>query len=140
MKKKLRLNLEDLRVESFDTSPVQGAQRGTVRGQDTQFGTCGTEQTCELTCGSAGGCGFMSETCVPLNCPDPTWLYDTCNCADQSRAGWASCGTTCQGNQTVCICDTGTGQTGYATCTCTEPTTEGDTAYGCPGTTPGMVC
>jgi len=64
--KKIRLDLEKLGVESFETSPAE-ADRGTVHGHWSQLGTCDAvvatcqqNGTCALTCGSR--CG--STTCV----------------------------------------------------------------------------
>lgn len=133
--KKLKLNLEDLKVESFRTS-LEGTTQGTVLGQTNPGSVCVSEcgsecascETCDAFAGcDTGGTGGDTSTqgpsdprcwCTANGCEDPTYINDTCNCADESRRGWESCGTTCQDNQTVCLCDTGTGQTGYATCTC----------------------
>jgi hypothetical protein len=63
--KKMRLDLEHLHVDTFETSTVE-ADRGTVRGHWSQIGTCDAvvatcqiNGTCRLTCGSK--CG--STTC-----------------------------------------------------------------------------
>ena len=63
---KLKLDLDDLRVESFETAIQSEPERGTVVGQ-------GNTESCEIT----------DE-------------YNTCNCANDSAYLWASCGTTCQ--------------------------------------------
>lgn len=66
---KLKLALEDLSVESFGTTEMNGADSGTVRGfesdstceerictcaEETEWdvtcGTCGIEHTCQNTC------------------------------------------------------------------------------------------
>ena len=64
--KKIRLDLEMLDVETFETGADEAA-RGTVRGHWSQLGTCDAvvatcqqNGTCALTCGSR--CG--STTCV----------------------------------------------------------------------------
>ncbi|HEX6746426.1 MAG TPA: hypothetical protein VF092_03855 [Longimicrobium sp.] len=43
MKKKLRLQVEELRVEQFQTDPAVGAARGTVRGHDSGLSDADTE-------------------------------------------------------------------------------------------------
>lgn len=72
---KLKLQLDDLRVETFDTVPVQKV-KGTVFGEQC---TCYTECTCPgcATCEEScdGTCGW---SCSPSNCGDP------------------SCGTACE--------------------------------------------
>ncbi len=138
--KKVKLTLDDIQVESFFASPPLLAQGGTVHGQtgasicQTECASCvgcATELGCPtqdpFQCNTQAGPGCTGEGsqvhtceayCTAADCEDPTYINQTCNCADDSVPGWASCGTTCQANQTVCVCDTGTGQTGYATCTC----------------------
>jgi len=75
--KRVKLNLADLVVESFDTLPtVTDPARGTVRAFQTE----------EQTCGIGTGCGTYCQTiCVGGN---------TCATCDQSCAG--SCQGTCQ--------------------------------------------
>src|SRR3954447_22465245 len=60
--KKMHLDLDRLRVETFDTSDVEKAPRGTVYGHYSQRGTCdafvGTCQyggSCGAGCGTVGG-------------------------------------------------------------------------------------
>ena len=131
--KKLKLNLDDLRVESFDTSSMVNLPNGTVHGQvftetcatwedscsptgafaETCWDTCTGDATADL-CGGTPGC--TNDTC-----------YWTCQCADQSVEGYASCGTTCQGACATDTCDV----TAYAGC-------EWDTGGGT--TSPGAAC
>ncbi len=97
--KKLKLNLEDLKVESFETNPMQ-SKMGTVLGNlkegDTQppencnGGGGGTLDiavyTCNLlvcntmhhiyTCGGQNTCG---ETCLGT-CPQDYSCWYTCGC------------------------------------------------------------
>ena len=73
--KKLKLDLDDLKVESFETTPETGNPRGTVVGYGDTFGRCETfdlitcfepcetstcghtcARTCNNTCGSTCGC------------------------------------------------------------------------------------
>ena len=63
--KKIRLDLDRLHVDTFETSTAE-LDRGTVRGHWSQIGTCDAvvatcqiNGTCRLTCGSK--CG--STTC-----------------------------------------------------------------------------
>ena len=103
--KKLALRLDELRVDSFDTSFTQPDRRGTVRGRDSYTwdegpmcwtlqeyscnpcaessimscgGTCGGDYTCEQTCG--GG------TC------DPVWINTVLYHTQEYSCG-GSCGT-----------------------------------------------
>lgn len=58
---KLRLDLEHLQVETFDTDAANGGDRGTVHGHWSQMGTCdGRAATCQYggTCGN--GCAGTS--------------------------------------------------------------------------------
>jgi hypothetical protein len=109
--KKLRLDLNDLKVESFVTTPDQGPPQGTVFGQDTRTQSCDSsctdtcwEHTCGNTCGeSCGGtcdtgCGSGHATCdcgLTPNCLTDYTCYHTHCCANDSAPGYASCGTTC---------------------------------------------
>ena len=100
--KKVKLNLDDLKVESFATTPDSLGGRGTVFGQDPTWATCEFQETCapyntcvgftcaDQTCSpgcepSGGGtCGPVQTcfTCIGLGtCPDPT------------------CGVTCGGGE-----------------------------------------
>ncbi len=103
--KKLNLNLEDLKVESFDTLPrALNDQEGTVQGYGTPpliscgetacdetclscdpscNGTC-QGNTCEGTCGrSCGGtcghsCGGTCNTCGGLSCVPTCFNWPGC--------------------------------------------------------------
>jgi hypothetical protein len=64
--RKIRMELEQLHVDTFETSPVE-AGRGTVRGHWSQVGTCdGRVATCQYggTCGP--GCGTLK--CTGTDC------------------------------------------------------------------------
>ena len=91
---KLRLDLEDLSVESFDTTPAARAENGTVFGQQctcyTQC-TCPGCPTCDASCnGTCGGTcaascnGTCGDTCAGS-------CYGSC---DDTCGG--TCGHTCQ--------------------------------------------
>ena len=113
MKKKLRLELDALAVETFDTLAARPA-RGTVAGQDggtdatVCWGLCGTGDTeyafCTYGRESCGGsCNCPSEmscdgTCYESPCvASGSWSCDGSTCA-------ATCGSTCAG---TCGCTEG---------------------------------
>jgi hypothetical protein len=80
MKRKLRL--DDLQVDTFETTPVQ-EQRGTVFGEQcTCDESCGG--TCEWSCGatcaaSCGGtCDNFNPSCVFFNCYSRQIDPETC--------------------------------------------------------------
>jgi len=101
--KKLRLEVDELAVESFATVAGMG-QAGTVEAFGTQFGnTCGAVRTCgpqtcgDLICvldtnGCGGGSAGCSVGCPTVGCPVSGQLscvgcttYDyTANAADDS--------------------------------------------------------
>ncbi|HEX2079589.1 MAG TPA: hypothetical protein VHG08_17820 [Longimicrobium sp.] len=89
--KKLMLAVEDLIVESFDTSPA-ARPRGTVVGQQC---TCYTVCTCP-------GCPTCDGTCPEdPSCADTCW--DTCD----GRTCWESCGPSgCDTCDYSCRCRT----------------------------------
>lgn len=90
--KKIRLEMDALRVESFDTGAGRSA-RGTVHARQTRDAYCpelpppddsinvcppptgapSCAGTCGSTCGSTCGCAqtFGAWTCVGSTCPDP---------------------------------------------------------------------
>ncbi len=80
MKKKLGLDLENLTVDSFETTPTPVANEdGTIVGQATDpF----VDNTCQLTCTNDNTCTFTS-TCM---------VGDTCNVVCGS--GTATCAQT----------------------------------------------
>ena len=96
--KKLKLNLEDLKVESFQTTPeAEGSEEGTVFGFGEHTGqtycdapcfpTICNENTCNgFTCG-----GTCSNTCLA-----------TCSYTCGSTCG-STCSQTC-GSTCTCFC------------------------------------
>ncbi len=61
--KKIRLDLERLRVETFDTTVADPRARGTVHGQWSQVGTCdglGYIATCQ----QGGTCAHTCNRCT----------------------------------------------------------------------------
>jgi hypothetical protein len=86
--KKLKLQMEDLEVESFVTDGTAGT-RGTVEGHNTLGGnTCGAEPPIY--------CSFGTDpiACAPdtLNCPTQTCLTG-CGCATGSGFTCVGCTT-----------------------------------------------
>ncbi len=79
--RKLRLQLDDLRIDSFDTTPVEKA-KGTVFGEQC---TCYTQCTCP-------GCPTCDGTC-PNTCDDASCVA-TCHASCNGTCD-ASCWPTC---------------------------------------------
>lgn len=69
--KKLSLTLEELRVESFDTTPAEKKRKGTVFGEQC---TCYTNCTCP-------GCPTCDYTCGDT-CDDYTCVSCAYTCAN----------------------------------------------------------
>lgn len=64
---KIKLDLDRLHVDSFETTPAEDEARGTVHGHYSQVGTCdGRAATCQYggTCGQ--GCG--TRKCTGIYC------------------------------------------------------------------------
>ncbi|HEU4452275.1 MAG TPA: hypothetical protein VFR81_04415 [Longimicrobium sp.] len=115
--KKLRLDIDHLAVESFDTVNVRGAAPGTVRGYNSDpWWQCGGNHTiwpqCQPTdaCQS-GGClqtaGCHTAYCVvsyDLPCTGPTCDgAATCGCPTRSNDTCnGSCAATCAGTCDTC--------------------------------------
>ena len=79
--KKLKLSLDDLRVESFSATPDPAQKRGTVFGQyeteypwDCTVHTCNNQETCPPydTCGGTG-CGSEGATCTCGTSAETCW-------------------------------------------------------------------
>lgn len=75
--KKLKLTVDALRVESFQTAEQESEQRGTVRGNASDSTCierrcgCANDSEWDITCGT---CNIMVETCANtcpthFNCP-----------------------------------------------------------------------
>lgn len=58
--RKLTLDVDRLAVESFPTTPAEGAERGTVHAMATRALYCTNGDTCRTSCGRVGDC-----TCPP---------------------------------------------------------------------------
>lgn len=112
MRRKLKLNLEDLQVESFDVSHVfASAAPGTVVGRatqvldgcDTSYAQCGQDTTLEL-CGGTdpnATCGTTNQTNIGcwndtiMTCPCEFCYGPTHSCAGGGTTGDTSHGTAC---------------------------------------------
>lgn len=91
--KKLKLDLDNLRVDSFDTTPAEGnGGRGTVFGhaESFQYG-CTDGASCDSCAGSCGTCEASCcgtcNTCY-TNC-------GTCPCDYSCNGSCYSCGGSC---------------------------------------------
>ena len=59
--KKLRLEIEKIAVESFETDSAEAGQRGTIHGHATLRCSQDPNRTCyEETCQDVYTCGFLS--------------------------------------------------------------------------------
>ena len=87
--KKLKLQLDDLRIDSFATTPVAKA-KGTVFGEE-----CPSEDPCLATVDVScdGACEATAYgTCGELTCEDSCYQ---CTCV--ASCGGQTCGWTCRG-------------------------------------------
>jgi hypothetical protein len=63
--RKIRLDLERLHVDSFETVPAEGENRGTVQGHWSQVGTCdGRVATCQYGGSCGPGCPGTLKLCT----------------------------------------------------------------------------
>jgi hypothetical protein len=86
MRGKLTLNLEDLSVDSFDTTATQKA-KGTVFGEQC---TCYTNCTCPgcPTCDAT--CNYTCDDATCPNCPTcAASCNGTCNCPTNNTCGYS---------------------------------------------------
>src|SRR5687768_9291815 len=91
---KLKLDLDQLTVESFDTNPDESAQRGTVEAHShacvSPFETCAAlgcpTGTCDASCATCATCVSCYGTC-----------YTCANtCGDSCYGTCVSCLTECE--------------------------------------------
>ena len=98
---KLRLDLTDLKVESFDPTPDHGPPQGTVFGLGSTWGL----STCNNSCGDScqvfcsynnqscyGSCDTVCIDCETQGCDTQAWTCDGSTCASTCSS---SCGGTC---------------------------------------------
>jgi hypothetical protein len=91
---KLRLTLEDLRIDSFDTTSPAPRKGTVVAQQDCTCVTCAT--VCDNTCPNWETCGLSCYYTCQETCDDPS-----CDVTCQDTCG-PSCGGTCR--QYTCRC------------------------------------
>jgi hypothetical protein len=97
MRSKLKLNLDQLAVDSFDTT-VTERPKGTVFGEQCTCYTnctCPGCPTCDATCPAT--CAFTCDdpSCAgTCNCPDQTYDYtcEGCTMYDATCRGYGTCG------------------------------------------------
>ena len=97
MQRKLKLNLEQLSVDTFHTSSAR-AEKGTVFGEQC---TCYTNCTCP-------GCPTCYATCAGNTCAGtcgPNTCAASCNgtCGDSCDCGFETCLNTACGPSPCCI-------------------------------------
>lgn len=110
---KLKLDLDQLTVESFDTNPPEGARRGTVQGlARTIYNTCVPSGA--YTCGNLScepGCDNSNGGTCDASCNGT--CDATCNCTGNSCYGSCintcnvtcdTCMTNCQQDSCVYVC------------------------------------
>ena len=83
--KKLKLNLGEIKIESFEISQSISKKQGTINGQHT--GTGCTEETCPR----------IHHTCA-YTCDDPTCINTECDTC-------VTCGGSCPGTCVGKTCD-----------------------------------
>jgi len=85
---KLKLNLDELKVESFELLPQQSNQQGTVYGQvpQTQAPAATCSQSCNETCNTCNG-----NTCLG-SCVNTCGATCAATCAESCAA---TCTVTC---------------------------------------------
>ena len=97
--KKLKLNLDDLKIDSFEINTVNDHGRGTVKGDGSGLPTCDGPETC-------GGdtCQFScdGDSC-DITCISPTECCATFTCPSKHY----TCDDTCAAYCTVDHCETG---------------------------------
>lgn len=76
MKKKLRLQIEKLRVEQFEVHPDSSVARGTVHGHMSELG-CYSDDG-DATCYCGVGPSAPHRLCLPM--PGTQYLYPTDCC------------------------------------------------------------
>lgn len=108
MRNKLKLNLDELSVDTFDTSARGPGQRGTVRANECCACCCCCPCCCTFGCTAATDCGQATcgvscyGTCGEYTCQascNGTCDYScngTCNCGgtayDRTCRNYGSCG------------------------------------------------
>jgi hypothetical protein len=105
--RKLKLALDELKVESFSVSPPDG-RSGTVHGRNRDTNTTGPVE-------SVDACETVGTCMGPTYCCAATWeqtcaqsCYQTAECGDSCWTWWCStcntCQATCEGGSCTDIC------------------------------------
>ncbi len=82
--KKMSLNLDDLGVQSFETTSSMATERGTVQGrEDSGADSCAATWCGDWAC-DTNHCPWVNV----LNCPSA--LYTDCNCGSYGGGGRAT--------------------------------------------------
>lgn len=81
---KLKLSLEALAIESFDTTATV-REKGTMMGEQAT-NTCPGCPTCAATC---------AYTCDDATCPQCPTCAESCNGSCQGPSCWDTCGGSC---------------------------------------------
>ncbi|HEX9937771.1 MAG TPA: hypothetical protein VGB15_11635 [Longimicrobium sp.] len=100
MRSKLKLNLEQLAVDSFDTSAPK-AEKGTVFGEQIAFATRPGDHTCQWSCDGScdtgpcmSYCASCDNTCEGATC-DGRWSDCTCGYICGYTANFTNCNEIC---------------------------------------------
>jgi hypothetical protein len=102
--KRLKLDVDELLVESFNSTDAPTSQRGTVRahgqaGQATYactagWYTCDTQESCDGTCVEGGTCGYFSQ-CVGWCASQHDGCSDLGSCTGTISCDTYNCSTNC---------------------------------------------
>ena len=99
---KLKLELDDLKVDSFDPAPNE-ARRGTVVARGSEWGLC-SGGSCEVFCSfnnqsCYGSCDTVCIDCETAGCPEVKW-------SDAGSSCMATCVSSCGGTCDCTVADT----------------------------------
>jgi hypothetical protein len=101
---KLKLDLDHLTVESFETNAANGAQRGTVRALAPSPPLITAGSTCPVSCEPT--CDYSIGGTCDASCGDTCGgtCGETCNCSGNScyATCFGTCNVTCDTCQTNC--------------------------------------
>jgi hypothetical protein len=99
--KKLRLDFDDLHVESFATANA-GESQGTVNAHASFRNSCNPANTCDYheTCGGWDSCFVTCIGSCPCEPDDPTFYATNCDTCAQTYCN--SCGAS-NCHNTICV-------------------------------------
>lgn len=101
--KSLRLDLDDLHVETFSPEPADAADRGTIFGYDSlNPDYCATGKYAGCDPGDTGGGGISGNSCDGPSCD---YMVQTCAGAGTCPFSWITNCHRCQwdSQQTACV-------------------------------------